>query len=373
MWFPHAFWPALFAVILGAAILIRLFLSDIRKPGNLAAFMLFFSFFIWSFGEMIERMAGPPPADEWVAWFGAQFLFIGMALAPAAFVHFSVVFPYMLRLRWRKSAIYFFYGISLVFAILGIVNPGYMIIADMEPYKGLGQSIWGIVPSTTYTAYTIYIFSMALVFTVIMIYKYIKSDMKILRMQIMVGLSGFIVAVTLITVSSFIPMLLAESAYPLTTVSFSIFSLFILYAIYRYRAFLVSPEEHSGTVEPGFEVVDREAAYRRLERAIKDDVPILAFVSDDPDSFRKRVGRDIPAFQISKELGPDHLNPLIEEHVEMIRFIISSFAERTEGCMVFADVRDAMESMDALPIYEELLKEFGGMSPSLKILFIIAE
>lgn len=373
MWFPHAFWPALFAVILGATILIRLFLSDIRKPGNLAAFMLFFSFFIWSFGEMMERMAGPPPADEWMAWFGAQFLFIGMALAPAAFVHFSVVFPYMLRFRWRKAIIYFFYGISLVFAILGIANPNGLIIADMEPYEGLGQTIWGIVGSGIYTMYVVYIFSMALVFTAVMIYKYFKSDMKVVRMQIFVGISGFIVAVTLITVSSFIPMLMGESAYPLTTVSFSIFSLFILYAIYRYRVFLVSPEEHSGTVEPGFEVMDREAAYRRLKRAIKDDVPILAFISGDVASFKKSVGKDIPAFQISRELGPDHLNPLMDEHVEMIRFIIASFAERTDGSLVFADVRDAMKDMDALSIYEELLKEFRGMSPSLKILFIIAE
>jgi len=374
MWFPHAIWPALFAVVLGASILIQLFRSGIRRPGSTAAFMLFISFFIWSFGEMVERLAGPPPADEWLAWTGARILFIGVSIAPAAFIHFSMEYPYLTRWKWRKPVVAGLYSISALFALLGLWNPDGMIISDMEPYSGLGQEIWGLVGSGIFTAYMLYVFAMSLVFLAIMLYKYFHTSLKIVRMQIFIVLSGFVIAVTLVASTTLIPSLEGVPAYPLTTVSFTIFSLFVLYTIFRYRTFLVSPEEGFKTQSrSSFKITDRESGERELLKLVGENIPAMAFVSVEPAEFKKKVGVDIPVFRLCRESGPDHLNPLIDEQIEMIRFIISSFAERTEGAVVFADVKGAMESMDAMPIYEALLEEFRRLAPELNILFIIAE
>ena len=373
MWFPNAFWPTLLAAILGAYIIIRLLLSDIRRPGNFSAFVMFLAFFIWSLGEMVERLAGPPPDDKWLAWFGAQFLFVGIALAPAGFIHFSLDYPDLLRIKGRKGIITLFYLISLVFAVLGIFNPNRMIIADMEPYRGLGQMIWGIVSSRTYNAYVSYVFAMSLVFMFIMIYRYFRASLHIIKMQISISLAGFIIAVAMVSSSYFVQMIFGGDSYPLTTVSFSIFSLFVLYTIHRYRAFLVYPEEHGNSYEAGLKILKREDAERLFADALKKGSPALAFISTDLSAFKKKLGKDIPAFRISGEKGPDNLNPLLEEHIEMLYFIILSFAEQAGGAVVLIEIKDAMKKMERMDRYGEMLDEFEKMSSSHNISFIIAE
>ena len=125
MWFPTAFWPAFFAVSLDLIILLAIVRSGIRRPGNLAAFMLFSAFFLWSFGEMIERLAGPPPLDRDIAFSGVKILFVGMALSPAAFLHFSMEYPYGVKMKKRTFDILLIslYSISILFGFLGIINP----------------------------------------------------------------------------------------------------------------------------------------------------------------------------------------------------------------------------------------------------------
>ncbi len=373
MWLPNAFWPTLFAVVFSTYIIIKLLLSDIRRPGNFSAFVMFLAFFIWSLGEMAERLAGPPPADAHLAWFGARFLFIGIALAPAGFIHFSLDYPDLLRIKGRKEIIACFYLVSFVFATLGVLNPNRMIIADMEPYSGLGQMIWGIVTSPIYDAYASYVLAISLVFMLIMIYRYFRAKLHIIKMQISISLGGFVIAVALVSSSYFMPRIFGGDSYPLTTVSFSIFSLFVLYTIHRYRAFLVYPEEHGNNYEAGLKILKKEDAEGLFADAVKKDSPALAFLSTDPKTFQKRIGKDIPAFRISREKGADSLDPRVEEHIEMIYFIILSFAERAGGAVVLIEIEDAMRKMDLESKYEEMLHEFEKMSVSHNISFIIAE
>ena len=376
MWFPNAFWPAFFAVGMGALILALILRSGIKRPGNIPAFILFTAFFLWSFGEMLERLAGPPPADEAMAFLGARVLFIGIALSPAAFIHFSVEYPYMLRMgeRSRKGVMEILYGISAFFAVLGLFNPGAVIFQGVEPYSGLGQEIWGLDEAPLYTIYTFYVLIAALAFIGIMEYKYMKTDMKIIKDQIILSLTGFFLAVVLVTASSLIPTLYGQSSYPLTTISFTLFSLFVLYTILRYRTFLVSPGDSSGTDEKGIFIMDRRKAEERFASSVKRSVPGIAFVFEDPEGFRKRHGlRDIPVFQITEEAGKDRLNPLKEEHREMMKFIILSFGERAKSPVILLNIKKAVEALASPEEYKKIVKDLKALAESTEGTFIVAE
>ena len=376
MWFPNAFWPAFLASSFGLAILIIIIKAGIRRPGNLPAFALFLSFFLWSFGEMLERIAGPPPSDRYMAFLGVKILFIGIAFSPAAFIHFSVEYPYMIKIRKNilKISLYALYLISFVFSLMGAFNPYNLIFQGVSPYIGLGQMIWGLDQAPLYVIYSLYVLLAALLFLIIMIYKYIKTNLKIIKHQIMFSLFGFFLAVILVTLSALIPMLQEKSSYPLTTVSFSIFSLFVLYTIIKYRAFLVSPTSFSKTEEKGIFVMNRRDAESKFREYVKSGIPSMAFIIENPESFKRRneIG-DAPVFQITEKTGKDRLNPMKKEHREMMQFIVLSFSERAGNSVILMNIKDASGDMIPTEEYKRIIDDMKNLVKTMNVLFIVVE
>ncbi len=371
MWIPYAFWPTLTAVIINLFLLIYIIRADIRKAGNMPAFIMFLSLFIWSLGELLERIAGPPPHDEMLAFFGARFLFIGIAIIPASLIHFIIEYPYRIKINKNIKAVivWTLYGISLAAIILDFIDDiiGHVIIAGESSYSGLGQKIWGLDPGVGYKIYISLLVIVGLIVMVALPLKLRNVKMKIVRKQIWITFSGMLTTVILVLVTGYFPILLNIQMYPLTTVSFSIFGLFIIYSIYRYRLFLVVPaaeevKKQEELPEAGFYQMDREEAYQKFANLAKSGYKSLGFINGNPENFKERYGLvATPIFGIAEEPGKDILNPEIEEQREMIPFIIATFLEDVEEGVVLVDLSaEHLSENTRRKIIEDIKRESGG-------------
>ena len=375
MWIPNAFWPSVVATAISLFLIIYILRADVRKPANFPSFVLFLSVFLWSLGEMIERVAGPPPLDMRLAYFGALTLFIGIALVPSALIHFGIEYPYKSKMSKLKKKILLFllYGISAVVIIIDVFNNylGKIVIKNVHPYMGLGQKIWGLSAGILHTLYSIWVFIAALILLVLLFLQLKNVKMKIVKMQIKITLVGLIIAFVLVSLTGLIPPLLGMDVYPLTTISFSIFGLFIIYTIYRYRMFLVYPskeeiEEHEKIQKGGFYEMGKDEAYEKFSKLARSGYSCLAFISENPEEFKEKYNlKATPIFQLTEKVGKDRLNPNIEEHREMISFIVSSFIEETKEPVILLDFSSEEISgklkMQILNDVRDLLSEKNGM------------
>ena len=234
-----------------------------------------------------------------------------------------------------------------------------------------GRGYGGLAQGSLYVWYSTYMLASALVFTGVMIYKYVRTNIKIIKEQILISLSGFFLAVILVSLSDLIPILQGKSSYPLTTVSFSIFSLFVLYTVFRYRLFLVSPTTFSRTEDRGVLSMQREEAERRFRDYVKKGVPSIAFITEDPESFKRRneIG-DTPVFQITDKTGKDRLNPAKKEHREMMQFILMSFSEKAENSVVLLDMEGGKDFIPS-DEYRNIVEDFRNMVNSRDMVLIL--
>lgn len=347
MWISNAFWPSFIATAISLFLIIYILMVDVRKPANFPSFVLFFSVFIWSLGELIERLAGPPPADEGLAYFGAITLFIGIALVPSALIHFGIEYPYKSKMSesGKKLLLMVLYGISFLVILIDVFNDylGKIVIKNVHSYMGLGQKIWGLESGILHTVYSLWVFIAALILLVLLSFKLKNVKMKIVKMQIKITLVGLIITFILVSVTGLIPPLLGMDVYPLTTISFSIFGIFVIYTIYRYRMFLVYPSkeeivEHEKISKGGFYKMGRDKAYEKFSKLAKSGYNCLGFISENPEEFKEKYNlKTTPVFQLTENVGKDRLNPNIEEHREMIFFILSSFIEETKEPVILLD------------------------------------
>ncbi len=348
MWIPYAFWSTFVASVISIFLVVYILKANIRKAGNAAAFVMFFSIFIWSIGELIERLAGPPPGDRFLAYFGMRFLFFGMSLLSATFIHFAIDYPYRIKINvgLRKFILYSVYAVSLIGMLLDAVDNfvGRIIISGESSYYVFGQKIWGLDPGAGYKLYVIWLFISALILLILLPLKLRKVKMKIVRMQIWFTFVGMLIAYLLVTITGFVPVMLGITMYPLTTVSFSILGLFIIYTIYRYRLFLVVPaveeiEMHEKLPKAGFYTLPKEEAFQKFANIAKSGYKALGFISQDVNRFRDMYGlKTTPIFEIAEQPGKDRLNPQIDEQREMIPFIISTFMEEVENPVILIDL-----------------------------------
>jgi len=366
MWFPFAFWISLASLVISAALLVMVIMANVKKPGNLAAFSMFLSMFVWSFGEMIERMAGPPPNTTKIhyygtlslslgpyngnlAYIGAIILCFGIYLMPAGIIHFALDYPFKFKVKeiYRKATIYALYLLSLGGMVVNLFNAplGYPTVAYMKPYNAFGVMLWGLESGPVHAFFSILLVFSAIVMITALLLKLRKVSMNLVKKQIIITLIGFLVTLTLLVITGLIPMILEKKdSYPLTTLSFSIFGLFVIYTIKKYRMFLVAPSveekvENVELPEEGIHEMNKEEAYHKFSLLAKSAHACLAFIPDEPNKFKEKYGlKNTPVFQLTKELGKDRLNPELGEHRDMIIFIITSMIEQTYKPVIMIDL-----------------------------------
>ncbi len=378
MWTPFAFWLSLITTLITGTLIALVIRAGVKRPGNLAAFIMFLGMLIWNLGELIERLAGPPPNDEMLAYLGGYILCIGFFLTPAGVIHFTIDYPYRLKMssKVRLGILSLVYAISIIGILIIPFNTALgNIVLTMNPYPVFGIKLWGIEPpGPVHKLFSVWTLVAALIFMVVMLLKLRGVKLSIIKQQIFITLIGFFIMFVLIVVTTFIPMVVTHfNMYPLTTLAFSLFGITVIYTIVRYRMFLVSPsvEEKEEDIEeelPESEIYEMkwDEAYNKFVRLAKSGNMCIGFITDDPEKFREKSGlKQTPLFQITKTPGKDRLNPNIEEHREMISFIISSFLEQVYKPVILLDLRADWISDDSkkklLESIRAIQKEIGGI------------
>ncbi len=347
MHITFAFWISLVGTSIAALLVYLVLRAGIRKPGNFAAFIMFLGVFVWSLGEFIERVAGPPPQDQLLAYIGMLTLCGGVFLTPAGLIHFALDYPYRLKMgnTLRKAILYTIYAISIIgLAIIPFNSLLNDIVIHQISYTALGVTLWGLHSGPIHAFFTAWTFVAALTMIFILALKLRGLEMKLVRNQILITIVGFLIMFILIVYTYVIPAMMNQDTYPLTTLSFSIFGLFVIYTIMKYRMFLVAPsvEEKVEDVElpeEGIHEMEKEEAYHKFELLAKSAHTCLAFIPDEPEAFKEKYGlKNTPVFQFTRELGKDRLNPELAEHRDMLVFIITSMVEQVYKPVIMIDL-----------------------------------
>ncbi|NPA75139.1 MAG: hypothetical protein GXO25_03540 [Euryarchaeota archaeon] len=393
MWISFAFWPSFIATLISAALVYLVISANIKKPGNMAAFVMFISMLIWSFGELIERLAGPPPNnpnlhylgvlslnfgpyDANLAYMGAIILCFGIFLLPAGIIHFALDYPFRLKLNpnVRKGVLYGVYGFSFAAMVVNLFNQyvGYLTVAYMKPYKAMGVWLWGLESGPIHALFSLWMMISAIIMLIILILKLRNLRMEIVKKQIIITVIGFFITLVILTVTALIPMVLErKDTYPLTTLGFSIFGIFVMYTIAKYRLFLVVPttetvEEEEELPDEGIYMMDPEEAYNKFSLLARSGYSAIGFVVPPVEEFKKKYKLvNTPLFRITKSPGKDKLNPEISEHREMISFIIMSMLEQVYKPVILMDlsadwISDKTKT-EILKTIKETSKEIGGV------------
>ncbi len=350
MWFTYASSISLVATVISAVLVYLILKANIKKPGNLAAFVMFLGVLIWSFGELLERIAGPPPTDETLAYLGALTLCVGIFLTPAGLIHFAIDYPYRIKMKasTRKYILYAVYILSFVGIAFIPFNSllGNIVIKGVSPYNALGITIWGLESSVLHKFFATWDFIAALIMIGILIMKLKGVDMYIIKNQIIITLIGFLIMFFMVVFTSFVPTMMNINMYPLNTLAFSIFGLFVIYTVHRYRLFLVAPVQEEAVEseempDMGIYEMKKDEAYHKFMLLVKSGNTGVAFISENAEDFKKKYGlKNTSIYEISKDGGKNRLNPENKEHMEMIGFIITSLLEQVYKPVILLDLSE---------------------------------
>jgi hypothetical protein len=212
------------------------------------------AFVMWDFGEVIQRsFAVGTPAD--VVFFWARFTWVAIALVPATLYHLALTYPTtsdFMRRRWALAAIYTpFVGWAYLIAMTGLI------------INGMSSNAFGpsarVAPTYVYFAPVFF----AWMFTSVMLF--IRSWWQVRKTP-----SRWVFGVVLAgLIAGTVPAAVTELLWPIISSSDTrvglgslytlMWSIFIAYAVARYR-YLV--------IEPVTETLTARAPRHRLERGL---------------------------------------------------------------------------------------------------------
>lgn len=242
----------------------------------------------------------------------------------------------------------------------------------MKPYIAMGVNLWGLEPGIVHRIFSVWLFLAALIMLGVLLIKLRKVDMSIVKKQIFITITGFAVTFIIITVTALIPMVLEnKDSYPLTTLGFSIFGLFVMYTIAKYRMFLVAPttevtEEEEELPDEGVYPMSRERAYVKFSKFARSGYSAMGFVAMPVDEFKRKYKLvNTPLFEITKTPGKNNLNPETQKHKEMISFVIMSMLEQVYKPVILIDLTPEWISQktkeDIVESVRKISKDVGGV------------
>ena len=212
-----------------------------KNPKNIQnrVFALFVFFLIVdSIGEALLGLSNS--SEEGLIW--VRLGFFGFFFMVSAFFHLSLVFPReRMKILKNKFALFMLYLASILLVC---------IFNLMLSAEDIQLTKWGYRFAFGSNYYYIVVWSIVIaVFTILnFIFSYIHPKTTLERKQIRHIFYGTVIMIIFITGTHAILPIFGIEVFPLGTVSFSIFALFIASAIQRYNIFLFRP-----LVEPGFE------------------------------------------------------------------------------------------------------------------------
>jgi len=322
--------------VLSIAIFVTLLagFTKIRRYIPFPAFLYAFLFLLWSAGELLERVSGPPPAERDVALIGVKIIAIAGAFLPSAFIHFSFVFPVR-----KKDAHYgillALYITSAVIAMLSITTD--LLISDMIVYApgwgavfGPGMLIWGT-----------YIIGGTIIAIANLEVKSLRLSTAIGRFQTRWIAVALGISLCCATITGYIPPIFGvQDIYPLTTIPFAITGMLLYHVFVRYHMTggnnlgpATGTEGVNKKVSSGyFWCDDKKFARKYFMEFLKQGVwSLYITVNEIPE---KEVATNARVITISEK---GDINPLDEERIKTLPFLIEKFVSQSENSIVLIE------------------------------------
>ncbi|MCX8174053.1 MAG: hypothetical protein N3F63_05570 [Thermoplasmata archaeon] len=324
--------PPVVAVFIFAILLVCF--ARLRKSIHYSAFLYAFLFFLWSLGEFIERIAGPPPADREIAVLGLKIIAIAGAFLPATFVHFACKFPVTQRkvpdivfgILYGVSGVIAFVSAGTDFLVEGLIvyEPGWG--ADF----GAGMLVWG----TYMIAGTI---------ASIAILEKSSFELQSSAGRSQARIVGIALAISLCfaAITGYVPPLLGvEDIYPLTTIPFAITGLLMLHAFLKYHQVTWIPVKllDGKKIEKGYYWCSDINYGRKHFLEMVQQVGSGLFVTTDP-----QIPDEIHKVAKVIVLGKNgDINPMDEDKMRMFTFLIEKFVSQEERSVVLIEGFDEL-------------------------------
>ena len=189
---------------------------------------------IWNFGSFLLRRA----PDEQAAWTAEVIIHAAVALVPAFYYHFVLIFLDATRARRRSLALA--YGVAGVFSVLNLIgSPLFM--------KGVKATYWGWAPAPgpLYLVYTVFLHACMIGGPWLLLRAQRRPDSSFRRnrsrlivLATLVTLTGGVIDIARFVVARFVPA--AEHFYPLGIPANMVFAVLLGISIVRFRLFDVS-------------------------------------------------------------------------------------------------------------------------------------
>ena len=348
----YAFVSLTSAVILAFLVVYALKI-DIHSKTNILGALFFSLLFLWSALEFIERTA----SDEYTALIAVYGIIAVVIMAPPVLIHFSVVFPWK-----RKEAgppILIFYALS--FLLLSFHLSSNAFVSGIERYF----AGYGMVPGPH--IYYLYAYVALSAFASIGIllnsYSHARSEIAVEKLKYLIIAIGIVVI--FVTATGFFPLLYGDfNAYPLTTPSFIVAGLIIIYSMKKYNVFL--PETSSESAgkdggDGGVRILPREIAFLDFYESVRSGKKGMCLTTVPPAEIKEEMdAKDLPVMDISKIAQKNG------EKRSLIPFMITD-ALMEKNVVVLLDGMDQLLDGDE---YQNLLMDLKRINPRESLLII---
>jgi len=201
-----------------------------KKVTNRVFLVLTLLFAIFCIGELITRIA----ETKEIALYGGRIGYSVFTLAACLGVHFSLVFPR----RYPKEKNIFLISKYLLFTIYATGIIIVIIFNMLISIQDVHISEWGYrVTLSSKTAFLIYWFIFCTFFAMInLIHTYFKKKIAINEKKQIEFLGiGFLLVVIISLGTNLVPPLFSISIFPMASVSFTLFSLVVVYSMIKYQ------------------------------------------------------------------------------------------------------------------------------------------
>jgi len=240
-------------------------------------------------------------------------------------------------------------GVIMVFPLINYILLSYSIIAGhewMHLYGQISDGSFAIAQGPLFQYYHVpYNYVMILMSYAILIWKAVKPRYILERSQAVTLLLGSLLGVigNIVTITGTNPLTGMYYVDP-TFLGFGGTVVVYGYAIWKHRLIRIAPEvegeregEATHSLEGGkfYVTTDVEKGFEIFAELVHHGTPGIAFTSKDRKDLKEKYELEkTPVVTLSEQVGRDTLNPGLEEHAEMIPFLITDFVDQTDESVV---------------------------------------
>ncbi len=367
----------LVALVVSAFLGAYVFGMNPRGPANRSVLLVMFAFVLWDLGEVVQRSSGPGTSDE-VLLFWARVTWVAIVLVPATLYHLALTYPAKsprFRWPWTFAAIYApFVGWAYLVAMTDLIING----VSSNTFGPSAQA----APTYGYFApfFGVWMFSAVALF----VRGYWQVRKTPSRRMLGIVLGGLILGT--------VPAAVTELAWPLlaptdTRAGLGSFytltwSIFIAYAVVRYRYLVIEPVTELQTTGPPRHRLERGLNYLVLEngrsaamgafRDIVSATPGLCVTGLTPARVSNRFGLErTPILWITTASSAERTVRPNALDFELVHTVIK-FLRENPGTAVLLDDLDYLATVAGFEAVARFLKRVTNQASASKGTVIVA-